>query len=222
MLMGEPLPQFPQPTRPAFSYDIDPAPSSLFPEQDSTHEEYHHPESLSLHKPETCSESRDTKFSEPVQCCTGSNHDNASPSDRISLSPSTGKTPKGEKEAVDELLTILVECMEELNTRSRETLLRKFFSEIEREERLEQFIVERLKQSRVKAISDLCETLPKRNSEGESDHISTFSDTEGEPVLTRSISESVEELSQKLERFKVRTLDLGGPVVVNEEEAKKK
>ncbi|XP_058212711.1 uncharacterized protein LOC131324661 isoform X2 [Rhododendron vialii] len=176
MLMGEPLPQFPRPTRPAFSYDIDPVPSSLFPDQDSTHEEYHHPESLSLHKPETCSESRDTEF----------DHDDASSSDQISLSPSTGKTPKGEKEAVDELLTILVECMEELNTRSRETLLCKFFSEIEREERLERFIVERLKQSRVKAISDLCEKLPKRNSEGE-----------------------------------VRTLDLVGPVVANEEEAKK-
>ncbi|KAG5553391.1 hypothetical protein RHGRI_011317 [Rhododendron griersonianum] len=213
MLMGEPLPQFPQP---AFSYDIDPVPSSLFPEQASTHEDsYQHPESLSLPKPET------SQHSEPAQYYTGSDHDDTSSSDGISLSPSTGKTPKGEKEAVDELLTILLECMEELNTRSKEDLLRKFFSEIEREERLERFIVERLKQSRVKAISDLCEKLPKRNSEGESDHISTLSDTEGDPVLTRSISESVEELSQKLERFKVRTLDLGGPVVVKEEEAKK-
>ncbi|KAG5553382.1 hypothetical protein RHGRI_011308 [Rhododendron griersonianum] len=215
MLMGERLPQFPQP---AFSYDIDPVPSSLFPEQASTHEDsYQHPESLYLTKPETCSESRDTEFSESVQCCTGSGHDDASSSYRISFSPSTGKTPKGEKEAVDELLRILIECMEELNTRSRETLLHKFFSEIEREERLERFIVERLKQSRVKAISDLCEKLPKRKSGFKVRTLDL-----GGPVLTRSISESVEELSQKLEsRFKVKTLDLGGPVVVKEEEANK-
>ncbi|KAF7112936.1 hypothetical protein RHSIM_Rhsim13G0133800 [Rhododendron simsii] len=30
MLMGEPLPQFPQPTQPAFSYNIDPVPSPIF------------------------------------------------------------------------------------------------------------------------------------------------------------------------------------------------
>lgn len=220
MLMGRQTlpPQFPQPTRPAFSYDIDQVPQKG--------EEYHHPESLSLPRPET-STSQSMEFS---QSSTGLDHDNdaassSSNSDRIiSLSPSNGKTPKGEKEAVDELLAILIECMEELNTRSREALLRKFFSEIEREERLEQFIVERLKQSRVKALSDLCEKLPERDS---SDGVSTFSDTEGgelpPPVLTRSISESVEELSQKLERFKVKTLDLGGPGsdVIKEEEAKK-
>ncbi|KAH7844329.1 hypothetical protein Vadar_026880 [Vaccinium darrowii] len=210
MPMARPLPQFPQPTRPAFSYDIDPVP---FPFPVLPEQEYHHPESLSVPKPEFCSESRDAESEVPVHT---SDHDDTNLS--ISLSPPTGKTPKSEKEAVDELLMILVECMEELNTRSRETLLRKFFSEIEREKQLEQFIVERLKQSRVKAISELCDKLPKKESD---DHDSKFSDTEAEPpVLTRSISESVEELSQKLERFKVKTLDLGG-AVVKEEESKK-
>ena len=74
-------------------------------------------------------------------------------SNKLHLSPATGKTPRGEKEAVAELLMILVECIEELNTRSRETPLRKFFSEIEKDERLESFIIERLRQSKVRAIS---------------------------------------------------------------------
>lgn len=159
------------------------------------------------------------------------------------FSPSTGNTPREEKEAVGELLMILVDCMEELNTRSRETLLRKFFSEIERDERLEKFIVERLSQSKVKAISDLCEQLPSSvrekisNSEGEtSDSIEedpeasapddgghilssdadagfsgsfdTYYGTSG--TSQRSLIETVEDLSQELERFKVRTLELGG------------
>jgi hypothetical protein len=154
-------------------------------------------------------------------------------------SPSTGNTPRGEKEAVSELLTILVDCMEELNTKSRETLLRKFFSEIERDERLEVFIVERLRQSEVKAISDLVEKLPssvrdKISSSGGGSPVSTEGDSEpsasnnggqvpssdaeagiSSPVdiygtSERSLIETVEDLSQELERFKVKTLELGG------------
>ncbi|KAI8563132.1 hypothetical protein RHMOL_Rhmol03G0089000 [Rhododendron molle] len=171
------------------------------------------------------------------------------------FSPSTGKTPRGEKEAVGELLMILVDCMQELNTRSRETLLRKFFSEIERDERLEKFIVERLSQSKVKAISDLCEQLPPSVrekiscSEGEtSDSIEeedpeasapndgdqipssdahagfsgsfdTYYETSG--TSERSIIETVEDLSQELERFKVKTLELGGIGQEAQEEGKK-
>ncbi|KAA8516680.1 hypothetical protein F0562_016814 [Nyssa sinensis] len=47
--------------------------------------------------------------------------------------PPPEPTPKAEVEAVDELLQILVECLDELHTKSRELLLRKFFSEIEKE-----------------------------------------------------------------------------------------
>lgn len=151
-----------------------------------------------------------------------------------------------------ELLMILVDCMEELNTRSRETLLKKFFSEIERDDRLEKFIVERLSQSKVKAISDLCEQLPSSvrekisNSEGEtSDSIEedpeasapgghilssdadagfsgsfdTYYGTSG--TSERSLIETVEDLSQELERFKVRTLELGGIGQEAQEEGKK-
>jgi len=154
-------------------------------------------------------------------------------------SPSTGKTPRGEKEAVSELLAILVDCMEELNSKSTETLLRKFFSEIERDERLEVFIVDRLRQSKVKAISDLVEKLPssvrdKVSSSGDGSSVSTEEDSEpsasndggqvpssdaeagiSSPVdiygtSERSLIETVEDLSQELERFKVKTLELGG------------
>lgn len=160
-------------------------------------------------------------------------------------SPSTGKTPRGEKEAVSELLTILVDCMEKLNTKSTETLLRKFFSEIERDERLEVFIVDRLRQSKVKAISDLVEKLPssvreKISSSGDESSVSTEEDSEpiasndggqvpssdaeagiSSPVdiygtSERSLIETVEDLSQELERFKVRTLELGGTGPVEE------
>ncbi|KAH7855352.1 hypothetical protein Vadar_023972 [Vaccinium darrowii] len=88
-------------------------------------------------------------------------------------SPSTGKTPRGEKEAVSELVKILVDCMEELNTKSRETLLRKFFSEIERDERLEE-----LERFKVRTL-ELGGTGP------------------------------AEEVG-KLERFRVKTLEFGG------------
>ncbi|KAG5556643.1 hypothetical protein RHGRI_007050 [Rhododendron griersonianum] len=171
------------------------------------------------------------------------------------FSPSTGKTPRGEKEAVGELLMILVDCMEELNTRSRETLLRKFFSEIERDERLEKFIVERLSQSKVKAISDLCEQLPSsvREKISDSGSVKSSGSIEEDPEASspddgdqipssdadagfsgsfdtyygtsgtseRSLIETVEDLSQELERFKVRTLELGGIGQEAQEEGKK-
>ncbi|KAF5940493.1 hypothetical protein HYC85_021660 [Camellia sinensis] len=241
--MADPiLPQFPQPTRPMFSYDVNsPNPSSSEHETNivslnpssSEHEiniernsdttiqeltdEFHYPDVLEL----PTDKNHTVQFSESVQY----NHDRSfepatsSSEDRIHFSPSTGKTPKGEKEAVDELLLILIECMDELNTRSRESLLRKFFSEIEKEERLERFIVERLKQSKVKSITDLCEKLPasvreEMNSDGSNNVLPRISETEDYVddgiTRTRSIHDSVEELSLKLERFKVRTLKIGG------------
>ena len=42
----------------------------------------------------------------------------------IQFSPSSVKTPMEEKEVVAELLVILIDCMDELNTRSRDTLIR--------------------------------------------------------------------------------------------------
>ncbi|KAL7170392.1 hypothetical protein ACSBR2_035291 [Camellia fascicularis] len=256
--MADPiLPQFPQPTRPIFSYDVNsPNPSSSEHEtkivspnhSSSEHEtniecnsdttiqeltdEFHYPDVLELPK----DKNHTVHFSESVQY----NHDrsfepatsaSSSSEDRIHFSPSTGKTPKGEKEAVDELLLILIECMDELNTRSRESLLRKFFSEIEKEERLERFIVERLKQSKVKSISDLCEKLPasvrvEMNSDGSTNVLPSISETDDYVddgiTTTRSIHDSVEELSLKLERFKVRTLKIGGDIEGDDKEAELK
>jgi len=161
---------------------------------------------------------------------------------RRHYSPSKGSTPREEKEAVGELLLILVDCMEELNTKSRESLLRKFFSEVERDERLESFIVERLRQSKVKAISDLCQQLPSSVREkvthdtgGENsgsvleEEPEASASNDGGPVPSydadgtsqRSLIETVEDLSQELERFKVRTLEVAGIGQDNLEEGKK-
>ncbi|KAA8518613.1 hypothetical protein F0562_016087 [Nyssa sinensis] len=120
-------------------------------------------------------------------------------------------TPQAEVEAVAELIQILTDCMGELRTKSRELLLMKFFSEIEKEPSLESFIIQRLKQSKVGLISELLEKLPERSAggQGNSEEMNTDS------ISTRGLDESVEELTQKLERFKVKTLDLGE--VVEEE-----
>ncbi|PSS23607.1 Soluble scavenger receptor cysteine-rich domain-containing protein [Actinidia chinensis var. chinensis] len=222
--MGHTLPQFPHPTRP--EYASDPDMHLQFPQQ------FHPPELLEL--PERSRPvSFQTEFYDPVprsppysvQFSSESTDDDRCPNPeifaaeeegRIRLSPSTGRTPMAEKEAVDELLSILVECMEGLNTRSRELLLRKFFAELEREESLEQFIVERLKQSRVKAISELCEKIDSYNDKDNNLIMSRGTDVD-DLIMSREISESVEELSLKLERFKVRTVDVGGTIVKEEE-----
>ncbi|KAL6998115.1 hypothetical protein U1Q18_008243 [Sarracenia purpurea var. burkii] len=290
--MGEPLYQFPQPTRPPLSYDTD-LPEAPFPQERSAQEfhhpdalqvpkasrrpvvlsdeeyrttqprhphappqsnvqfsesdqEFHHPDALQLPKasrrPVVLSDQDDrttqsrhphappqsnVQFSESARDYRTSSEPCASKSseeeERTEFSPATGKTPKREKEAVDELLAILLECMEEVSTRSRESLLRKFFSEIEKEERLETFIVDRLKQTRVKAISELCEKLPAtvmESSDGGGSWVTgrgEAAEDNNDSVATRSLDESVEDMTQKLERFKVRTFVMGGGIIKDDE-----
>ncbi|GFP97568.1 hypothetical protein PHJA_001900900 [Phtheirospermum japonicum] len=95
-----------------------------------------------------------------------------------------------EVEVVDELVGILVECLKRADIKTREALLRRFFFEIEKEESLERFLVERIKHSKLYSESCL------DNNE------------------TRGINND-EMMSEKPERFKVRTVRVGE--VVREE-----
>lgn len=64
------------------------------------------------------------------------------------------------EEVTDELTVILVECLKKLDAQSRGSLLLKFFSEMEKEMNLEDFILDRLKHSKVNAISERCDNIP--------------------------------------------------------------
>ncbi|KAL2502582.1 Uncharacterized protein Fot_36486 [Forsythia ovata] len=95
-----------------------------------------------------------------------------------------------EAESIDELVGILVECLQRSDIKTRALLLQKFFYEIEKDAPLENFLVERVKQSKVlNAIS----------------HYS--SETKNDSMAMRDLDESL-----KLERFKVKTVNVGGIV----------
>lgn len=106
-----------------------------------------------------------------------------------------------ESEVVEELVQILVECVKKVDVKGQEFLLRKFFYEIEKEIPLQSFLVDRLKRSK---ISYLFENLPACSGDSRSE-------TE---FRTREIKE---ETPEKLDRFKIKTVQIG--VVVKEENA---
>ncbi|KAL2481224.1 Uncharacterized protein Adt_34190 [Abeliophyllum distichum] len=96
-----------------------------------------------------------------------------------------------EAESVDELVEILVECLQRSDIKTRVLLLQKFFYEIEKDVPLENFLVERVKQSKVlNAIS----------------HYS--SEMKNDSMAMRDLDGSL----LKLERFKVKTVNVGGIV----------
>lgn len=102
-----------------------------------------------------------------------------------------------ESEAVDELSQILVECLKKADIRTQEVLLRKFFFEIEKEIPLERFLVDRIKHSKINSLS---EKIPGCSQET------------GKEITTREVDASSapeEETSEKLERFKVKTVQVG-------------
>lgn len=107
-----------------------------------------------------------------------------------------------ESEVVEELVQILVDCVKKVDVKGQEILLRKFFYEIEKEVPLQSFLVDRLKRSK---ISSLFENLPACSGDSRSE-------TE---FRTRELVE--EETEEKLERFKIKTVQIG--VVVKEEKA---
>ncbi|KAL7096677.1 hypothetical protein ACP275_10G094200 [Erythranthe tilingii] len=124
-----------------------------------------------------------------------------------------------ESEAVDELIQILVECLKEADIRTREVLLRKCFFEIEKEIPLERFLVDRIKQSRVKLLSDLIEKIQWRErifSDDEDGDVCKINNESDRAFATRELVELSSD-SEKMERFKVRTVKIGE--VVKEEPA---
>lgn len=110
------------------------------------------------------------------------------------------------QEVTDELILILAEGLKKVDNMSRGSLLLKFFSELmEKDMNLEGFILDRLRHSKVNAISELCANLPSAHPAvtGKDNHCTSM----------RGLQEYEEEL--RLERFKVKTVYFGG--VVNQE-----
>ncbi|GFY93436.1 hypothetical protein Acr_08g0018320 [Actinidia rufa] len=104
-----------------------------------------------------------------------------------------------EEQVVDELLLILVQCLERVSTKSRQLLLKKFFGEVEKEMSSEGFIPERIGSSQALKIENLDEMRY--------------------PIISTQRGIGFDDnSSQKLERFKIRTPVLDGVIV--EEETK--
>ncbi|KAM7515582.1 hypothetical protein LguiA_005165 [Lonicera macranthoides] len=120
-----------------------------------------------------------------------------------------------EEPVVDELVIILLECLERVDTKFKKLLLRKVFSELEKEEKLESFIIERLEHSKVKAISEL---LEKYHESGVNLHNTMMRELVVDPTARKDLDGPVEESTPKLERFKVRPIKLSG--IVKKEEGK--
>lgn len=102
-----------------------------------------------------------------------------------------------ESEVVDELLQILVECVEKADIRGQQILLRKFFFEIEKEMSLQTFLVQRLQNSKLSRLLD------QRRFQSEATRELNMGETTSE--------------KEKLERFKIKTVQVG--VIVKEEKA---
>lgn len=106
---------------------------------------------------------------------------------------------------VDELMQILVECVKQADVRGQELLLRKFFVEIEKEIPLQGFLVDRLKHSKISSLFR-CDSACSDDYFG----------SESEMMRSREliVAAEGETTSKKPERFKVKTVQVGGVVKV--------
>ncbi|KAK9289422.1 hypothetical protein L1049_007577 [Liquidambar formosana] len=130
----------------------------------------------------------------------------------------------GEGEELDEeVLRIIESRLEELKVEASELLV-KFFSKLEKEIPLEKCLKGRLQDPRVRGVSELFERL-EENLQGQGN----FRGMNDGNTMQRSLSNistrnqgglgnsgPVEDLSQKLERFKIRTLSIRGVIVKDE------
>lgn len=116
------------------------------------------------------------------------------------------------QEVTDELILVLGECLEKVDKMNRGSLLLKFFSELmEKEMNLEGFIMNRLSQSNVKAISELCKNLPSTaGRDFNSTHLTTSAGQNYCYTTMRGLHGY--EVEEKLERFNVKTVYIGGVV----------
>ncbi|GFZ02474.1 hypothetical protein Acr_15g0010820 [Actinidia rufa] len=100
--------------------------------------------------------------------------------------PKCCQVEEEEEEVVDELLQILVQCLEKVSTKSRQVLLKKFFGEVEKEISLEGFTGQRIGSSQALKIENLDEMKY--------------------PIISTQRGVGFDDkLAQKLERFKIRT-----------------
>ncbi|PWA33434.1 hypothetical protein CTI12_AA618630 [Artemisia annua] len=125
-----------------------------------------------------------------------------------------------EDEVFNELTQILFECLENVDNEHKGLLLRKIFSELEKESDIEKFIVKKLKHTQVKVISEFIERYPVSSQDhiGEDDvydqQETKSRELKDDFMETDEIGGSIAKFSRKLERFKVKTLNIEGGVMV--------
>lgn len=125
-----------------------------------------------------------------------------------------------EDEVFNELTQILFECLENVDNERKGLLLRKIFSELEKESDIEKFLVKKLKLTQVKVISEFIERYPVSSQDhvGEDDvydqQETKSRELKDDFIETDEIGGSIAKFSRKLERFKVKTLNIEGGVVI--------
>ncbi|KAI3683860.1 hypothetical protein L1987_84375 [Smallanthus sonchifolius] len=166
-----------------------------------------------------------TTFPQPTRPSSYSNLTSFKYSTAISQDsePSTSTSNYRQQPDVDddelfgELTRILFDCLEHMDNVTKGLVLRKVFSELEKESKMENFIVEKLKCSQVKVISDFLERYPKSSigeDEVEYDPPETVSRGFNEDLLeTSATGGSKATSSHKLERFKVKTINIEAGVI---------
>ncbi|KAL8230202.1 hypothetical protein R6Q59_000579 [Mikania micrantha] len=130
---------------------------------------------------------------------------------------------KNKDKLFNELIRILFECLESVDNVHKCFLLRKIFLELEKESQMENFIVEKLKHSQAKLICEFLERYQERSTDdriGEDE----VKFNQQETVSCRGFKEdlmqvaditngSKSQFSHKLERFKVKTIQIEGGMI---------
>ncbi|KAD5803073.1 hypothetical protein E3N88_14433 [Mikania micrantha] len=130
-------------------------------------------------------------------------------------------------ELFSELIRILLESIESVDNVHKCFLLRKIFLELENESQMENFIVEKLKHSQAKLI---CEFLERYQERSIGNHIGEdeVNFNQQETICCRGFKEdlvqvvdmtngSKSQFSHKLERFKVKTIQIEGePTIIHQ------
>ncbi|KAJ0624734.1 hypothetical protein HanIR_Chr01g0046281 [Helianthus annuus] len=141
-----------------------------------------------------------------------------------STSTSNHQQPNGDDdELFCELTRILFECLERADNVPKGLLLRKIFLELEKESQVENFIIEKLKHSQVKVISEFVERYLENSTgqigEGEAKYDQHEPVSRGfkEDLMEEDITGGSKPVSlHKLERFKVKSIKIvGGVSVIN-------
>ncbi|KAD0150557.1 hypothetical protein R6Q59_024692 [Mikania micrantha] len=126
-------------------------------------------------------------------------------------------------ELFSELIRVLFESIEGVDNVHKCLLLRKIFLEIEKESQMENFIVEKLKHSQAKLICEFLERYQERSTDdriGEDE----VKFNQQETICCRGFKEdlmqvaditngSKSQFSHKLERFKVKTIQIEGGMI---------